>query len=150
MEKKKILDLENDGLNLATDGYYFFVRCKRTIYKYRLTDMSLTAENVVFKKDGKTRNFSICENYLFLTDFCDLYILHKNDLQIAGLIRLGKDLSSDLGAVRFDEYKAYINIRNGKMAIIDIKTKTVSIAENKQFEFLGFLRCGKSHIYRYG
>jgi len=125
MEIKKVLGLENDGLNMATDGQFLFVRCKRTMLKYRLVDMSLLAENVIFKKDGKARNFSVCEKYIFLTDFCDLYILNNSNLQVLEVIRLGEDLSSDLGVVRFDEQRAYINIRNGTMAVMDIETFTV-------------------------
>ena len=138
MENTKILDLENDGLNMATDGQFLYIRCKRTMYKYSLSDMSLIAQNVIFKKDGKARNFSICEKYIFLTDFCDLYILNKDDLQIAEVIRLGVDLSSDLGAVRFDEQKAYISIRNGKMAVMNIDTRAVSnidIIDSSSWDF---------------
>jgi len=129
MDKVKILDIDNDGLNMATDGQCLYVRCMRVMYKYILTDMRLAAENVVFKKDGKARAFSINENYVFLTDFCDLYILHKNDLYISETVRLGADASSDLGVVRFDDRRAYISIRNGKMAVMDISTGTVSNAE---------------------
>ena len=123
MEIHKILDIENDGLNMATDGQFLYIRCKRTMYKYSLTDMMLVAQNVIFKKDGKARNFSVCEKYVFLTDFCDLYILDKSNLQIIEIMRLGEDLSSDLGVVRFCNQKAYINIRNGKMAVMDIETR---------------------------
>jgi len=119
----KILDLKNDGLNMAVDGQFLYVRCKRTMYKYDLTDMNLISQNIIFKKDGKARNFTICEKYIFLTDFCDLYILDKINLQVIDKIRIGEDLTSDLGVVRFDERKAYINIRNGKMAVMDIETR---------------------------
>ena len=121
----KLFDLENDGVNMATDGQFLYVRCKRTMFKYTLNDMNLSAQNVIFKKDGKARNFSVHSKYIFLTDFCDLYILDKNDLQILDVYKLGNDLSSDLGAVRFDDKKAYINIRNGKMAVMDIETRAV-------------------------
>ena len=126
MEKVKILDLENDGLNMAIDEQFLYIRCKRIMSKYNLADMSLATQNVIFKKDGRARSFSICEKYIFLIDFCDLYILNKHNLQIEEVIRLGEDLSSDLGVVRFNEQKAYINIRNGKMAIMDIETRAVN------------------------
>ena len=138
MEKIKILDLENDGLNMAIDGQFLYIRCKRTMYKYSLADMSLVAENVIFKKDGKARCFSICEKYIFLTDFCDLYLLHKDNLHIAEVLRLGVNLSSDLGAVRFDEQRAYISIRNGRMAVMDMDTKVVNnvtISDSSSWDF---------------
>lgn len=123
MDTTKILDIENDGLNMATDEQFLYVRSKCAMYKYHLLDMSLKAHNIIFKKDGKARNFSICEKYIFLVDFCDLYILDKNDLSVIEVIRLGNDSSSDLGVVRFYGEKAYINIRNGKMAVMDIETR---------------------------
>ena len=122
----KILDLENDGLNIAVDNQFLYIRCKRNMYKYSLINMSLIAKNVIFKKDGKARNFSICDNYIFLIDFCDLYILDKSNLQVIESIQIGENVSSDLGVVRFDDRKAYINIRNGKMAVMDIDTRIIS------------------------
>jgi len=119
----KLLDLENDGLNMAVDGQSLYIRCKKAMYKYSLNDMSLTAHSDIFKKDGKARSFSICDKYIFLTDFCDLYILEKETLQTVEVIRLGADLSSDIGSVRFDATKAYICIRNGKIAVIDINSR---------------------------
>lgn len=120
---KKLFDLENDGLNMAVDKQFLFIRCKRTMYKYSLNAMSQVVHNDIFKKDGKARSFSICDRYVFLTDFCDLYILEKKELQTVEVIRLGADLSSDLGAVRFDAKKAYICIRNGIVAVMDISTR---------------------------
>ena len=118
-----LLDLENDGLNMAVDGQSLYIRCRKAMYKYALNDMSLTAHNDVFKKDGKARSLSICGKYAFLTDFCDLHILEKENLQTIDVIRLGTDLSSDLGSVRFGAQKAYICIRNGKIAVMDMSTR---------------------------
>ena len=142
MEKTRLLELENDGLNMAADEQFLYIRCKRTMYKYCFADGSLSAQNVVFKKDGKARSFSLCKKYIFLTDFCDLYILHKSDLQLAEKIRLGTDLSSDLGAVRFDGERAYISIRNGKMAVMDIGTKAVRCADISASSFWDFCVVG--------
>lgn len=125
MDAIKILDLENDGLNMATDEQFLYILCKRTFCKYDFTDTSLTAQNVIFKKDGKARAFSICEKYIVLTDFCDLYVLNKNNLHVIEVMRLGENLSSDLGVVRFNEKSAYISIRNGKVAVMDLETLSV-------------------------
>ncbi len=122
MELARILDLENDGVNMAVDEQCLYVRCKRAMYQYDLQDMRLTAQNVVFQKDGKARGFAIYGEVVFLTDFCDLYILRKEDLQVIKHVRIGENLSSDLGAVCFDSQKAYISIRNGKMAVMDMDT----------------------------
>jgi hypothetical protein len=124
LEINKIIDLENDGVNMAADGQFLYIRRRRDMCKYDPADMSLSAHNIIFKKDGKARSLSICDTYIFLTDFCDLYILRKDNLQVEEIRRLGVDLSSDLGCVRFDRHKAYISIRNGKMAVMDIYTRT--------------------------
>ncbi len=146
MDKTIMLDLENDGLNMSVDGQFLYIRCKKAMYKYDLTDMNCSAQNVIFKKDGKARNFSICEKYVFLTDFRDLYVLSKDDLHITEVKRLGVDLSSDLGSVRFDTQRAYISIRNGKMAVWDLKTRAASyivISDSSSWDFC----VTGSHIY---
>lgn len=138
METQKILDLENDGLNMASEGRFLYLRCKREMYKYDLANMSCSAHSTVFKKDGRARSFSICEESVFLTDFCDLYILDKNDLKTQEVMRLGSDLSSDLGAVRFDAKSAYVSIRNGGMAVVDLRTravKSVTIGDASSWDF---------------
>lgn len=121
----KILDMDSDGLNMAAEGNFLFIRRNRAMYKYDLRDMSVAARAEVFKKDGKARGFSICRSYIFLTDFCDLHILDKETLRVAESFRLGEDLTSDLGAVRFGAEKAYICVRNGRMAVMDLATKAV-------------------------
>lgn len=134
----KLLDLENDGLNMAADERFLYIRCKRAMYKYDMSDMRLSAANEIFKKDGKARSFSLCEKYVFMTDFCDLYMLDKRDLHLLDILRLGENLSSDLGEVRFDARNAYISIRNGGMAVMDLNTKEISktvIAETSSWDF---------------
>jgi len=121
----KLIDLENDGLNMAADGQFVYVRCKRAMYKFNLSDMNQVAHNNIFKKDGKARGFSICEGSIFLTGFCDLYILNKDDLHIQDTLRLGKDLSSDILGALLDSQKVYVAIRNGKMAVVDMVTKII-------------------------
>jgi len=135
MKTIKLLALQNDGLNMAVDGQFLYIRCKRSMYKYDLSDMTQAAHNDIFKKDGKARSFSICEKYVFLTDFCDLYILRKEDLNLLEAIRLGEDASSDLGGVRFDSQKAYISVRNGKIAVVDIETRDRIICDISDSSF---------------
>ncbi|MCL2060121.1 MAG: PQQ-like beta-propeller repeat protein [Oscillospiraceae bacterium] len=124
VSRNKLLDLDNDGMNMAVDENHLYIRCKKAMYKYTMNGWSLAAHNDIFKKDGKARGFSICEKFVFLTDFCDLHILEKGTLQTVEAIRLGADLSSDLGTVRFDSQKVYICIRNGKIAVMDLCTRT--------------------------
>ena len=124
MEISKILDLENDGINMAVHEQFLYIRCKNTMYKYNLVDMSLAAHNEIFKKDGKSRGFTIYDDFVFLHDFLDLYILGKDDLELKEVFRLGENLSSDIGGVMaFDAPMAYVSIRNGRVDALDLNTK---------------------------
>ena len=122
---------------MAADGQFLYVRCRRDMYKYDLRDMSCAAHNPVFKKDGRARCFSMGEKHVFLIDFCDLYILDKDDLRTVAVMRLGKDLSSDLVAVRCDAKRAYISVRNGKLAVVDMslgEAESTVIAETSAWD----------------
>ena len=130
--------LPNDGLNMALDQGFLYVRCRRSMHKYDLNNMRKVAQNVIFNKDGKARAFSVNGDEIYLTDFCDLYILDKSDFTVRHSQRIGTDASSDLGAVRFDEQNAYIGMRNGKMAVMDVQTRAVSIRQPGDSSFWDF------------
>ena len=124
MEKNKILDIENDGLNMVVEGHYLYIRCNRSMYKYDLNKMKFTEQNNIFKKDGKARGFTIFNDLVFLWDFLDIYILNKKNLEVISVLRLGENLSSDVcGVMWFDTPKAYVKIRNGWVYVLDIDTK---------------------------
>jgi hypothetical protein len=95
------------------------------ICKYDLTDKKQTAQNVIFKKDGKARGISIFGEYVFVHDFLDLYILKKDDLMLKDVLRLGENVSSDVcGVMWFDSPKSYVKIRNGWVYPLDITTNS--------------------------
>ena len=127
MDAVKILDLKNDGkINMAVDGEYLYIRCLNAMYKYDAQNMRLAARNEIFKKDGKSRGFDIFGDLIFLKDFLDLYILRKDDLQMVDMVRLGENLSSDVGGVMwFDAPNVYVKIRNGKIYNLNINTKEI-------------------------
>jgi outer membrane protein assembly factor BamB len=141
----KLFDLENDGLNMAEDGEFLYIRCKREIIKYSFADMSQAARSVVFKKDGKARSLSVCGGFALLTDFCTLHVLTKIDLQEIYALRLGTDLSSDIWAARLDS-KVYAAVRNGKMAAVDIETRNVRYYDITDSSFWDYLIIG-NRIY---
>ena len=133
----RIIDIENDGLNMGTDGTCLYIRCKRSMFKYDLTDMHPVAHNTVFKKDGKARGFAVGADFIYLRDFCDLYILAKDDLQVVDTIRIGQDLSSDICGVTCDAQSVYLSIRNGQIAVPDLMTKAVERFQISQSSFWG-------------
>jgi len=140
MEITKILDLENDGkINMAVGGQCLYIRGNLDMYKYNLSDMSLSAQNTIFKKSGRARMFAIFDEFVFLVDFLDLYILRKDDLQVLDVFRLGENASSDVGGVLwFDNQKAYVKIRNGWIYVLDIKTRDVEKIETAGSSFWAY------------
>ena len=127
MIKTKILDMENDGLDIAVSGQMLFIRNKSKIYKYDLSDFRECISNEILKKDGKSRKMSVFGDYIFFVDFLDLYIIDKNTLQVIDNLRLGENLSTDLGEVMwFDHPNAYIRVRNGWVYVLDIITKNTN------------------------
>ena len=143
---EKIINLDNDGLNMGADEDRVYVRCKRDMRSYYKKDMTEVAQDAIFKKDRKARGFSLFEEFIYLTDFCDLYILNKNDFKVLSVYKIGNDLSSDLGAVRFDSSNAYIGVRNGKMAVFNIQTHATQMFELTDSTFWDFC-VFKNRIY---
>ena len=144
MTPEMMVHLKNDGLNIAVAGGRLYVRCMRSMFSYDTVNMTETAHEVVFKKDGKARGFSLFGDFVYLTDFCDLYILAKDRLQVLDVYRLGGDLTSDLGAVRFDATNAYIGVRNGKMAVMDMCTHDAcmySVTDSSFWDFCVLGNC---------
>ena len=120
-DKIKLLNMENNGMNMAIDGQFLFILCNLTIYKYDLTTMSLIAQNVIFKKDGKARGISIFGENIFIHDFLNLHILEKNSLKVKEVLRLGENVSSDVcGVMWVDSTKVYVKIRNGWIYVLDL------------------------------
>ena len=137
MEVKKLLNLANDGLNMVCNEGILYIRCKRDFLKYSFEDKKIITQNTIFKKDGKSRSFSVCGKLIICTDFCDLYIIDKENLETLEVMHLGQDLSSDLGVVRYNQQNAYINIRNGKMAVLDLnslKAEKYEICDESSWE----------------
>jgi len=146
MKITKLLDFENDGkLNMAVDGQYLYLRGGLDMCRYDLTDMNMTARNTVFRKSGRARGFTVLGGLIFLVDYLDLYILRKDDLQVLDVFRLGEDVSSDVGGVLwFDNPKAYVKIRNGRIYVLDINTKRVEKIETVGTSFWAHCIVGDS------
>ena len=123
MDANKITDIENDGLNMEADAEFLYVRACREMIKYSRADMSIAARNKVFAKDGKARAFSLCGKYIFLIDFCDLYILGRQTLETLSVMHLGENLSTDLLSARADAENAYISARGGDFYRINMESK---------------------------
>jgi len=128
MKPLKILNFENNGVCIAVDGDFLYLGSKGTISKYHLDDTSLTAHIIIKDSIKKTIYsglwFKIYGDYIFVSDFCDLHVVQKDDLQLLYTVRLGENSSSDIcGWLDFDLPTVYIKIRNGKIDVFDMNTK---------------------------
>ncbi|MDR2589779.1 MAG: hypothetical protein LBC71_02150 [Oscillospiraceae bacterium] len=130
MKITKIIDLKNNGVLIKTDEQHLYAGCDGTIYKYQLDEMSLISSLVLFnaKKTNKysTVYFSIFDEFIFVCEFCSLHIVKKETMQLLCTVRLGENSSSDiLGVIDFIYPNAYVNIRNGKIAIFNVNTQEI-------------------------
>lgn len=79
----------------------------------------------VFNKNGKSREFIIDGNSIYIKDFYDLYEYDKNTLTLLHKWVLGTDLSSDINKLGSDNKNIYASIRNGSLAVIDKISKKI-------------------------
>jgi WD40 repeat protein len=70
-------------------------------------------ETQLFEKDGLARSFAVDADYIYCTDFVQLYVLDKLSLELIAQLQLGQDLSSDICSVTVDQNHVYLGIRNG-------------------------------------
>jgi hypothetical protein len=119
---KKIITLQNTGVNMGISNDHIYIRNGKYLIKYDLLTLTEIKNTQIFKKDGKARSFYVCNNKIYLRDFCDLYEIDCNTLEIIRSWKLGENLSSDICVKTGNNEKVYACIRGGKITVIDIKT----------------------------
>lgn len=126
MEMTRLFELDNDGLNMAVDGDFLYLLSKRAICRYSLSGAEGMAQKPLFKKNGKARTLAVSGSRVYVTDFCDLYILKKDDLEVVDVVRIGVDLSSDLlGIIAVTGGKVYCKARHGVIAAYSLEAKAI-------------------------
>jgi outer membrane protein assembly factor BamB len=118
----KLFELKNNGINMDVSGNFVYIRNGLYLLKYDLVTLKEKAAAQIFKKDGKARSLYICDNKIFLRDFCDMYEISCKTLEVLRTWKLGKDLSSDISTETGDKDAVYACIRHGKITVIDLKT----------------------------
>jgi WD40 repeat protein len=119
---KKIIELQNDGLNMHILNNNAYIRNGKNIHIYDLATLTEIKYSQIFKKDGKARSFFIQNSKIYLRDFCSLYELDCDTLETIRVWKLGEDLTSDICAETGDDDKVYACIRGGKITVIDLKS----------------------------
>ena len=126
MEATKILEIESHFIQIDIDGQFMYALSDREMLKFALNGMDCVEQNIILQKDGSNRGFSIHGDYIFLHDYLDLYVLSKHDFRLINDFRLGENNASDVGGVMwYDEPNAYVKIRNGRVYVVDIKTRNI-------------------------
>ena len=124
----RILSLENSGVIKLVDEQFLYVGSNGILRKYNLNDMSLAAHITIHDVKKKSiysmLPFQIFDDYIFVPYFRDLHVVAKKDLQLLFTVKLGENVSSDVcGVIDFKYPLAYVNIRNGRIDLLDIITK---------------------------
>ena len=125
MLHKQILELENDGLNMAVHKNHLYIRHGKNLSKYEYPSMKKAACTQIFKKSGKARLILASENKIYLRDFCDLYEIDADSLETLHVWKLGANASSDICAVGIDSTKIYACMRGGSIKTIDRTTREI-------------------------
>lgn len=93
--------------------------CKKSLYKINKESQAVIHKKEIFEKEGLARIMTADENRIYISDFCTLYVLNREDYEIIGKWKIGEDLSSDICGMVTDEKKVYCSIRNGRIITVD-------------------------------
>ena len=130
---EKLFELKNSGINMDISGKYIYIRNGKYLFKYDLVSLTEKTNVQIFKKDGKARSLFICDNKVYIRDFCDLYEIDCKTLEIKRIWKLGENLSSDICSAICNNNRVYACIRGGKIIVIDLKNGNIENYHRKIF-----------------
>lgn len=139
---------EGAVLGFCIQKYDIDFLCKKTLYKINKETQAVIYKKEIFEKEGLARIMTADENRIYISDFCTLYVLNREDYEMIGKWKIGDDLSSDICGMVTDEKKVYCSIRNGRIITVDkssfIRNEyTVSDASMWRLKiFNHYLMCG--------
>ena len=110
---------EGAVLGFCINKNYIDFLCKKTLYKIDKESKTVVYKKEIFEKEGSARIMVADEKRSYISDFCTLYALNREDYEIIGKWKIGEDLSSDICGMVIDENKVYCSIRNGRIITVD-------------------------------
>lgn len=110
---------EGAVLDFCINKSYIDFLCKKTLYKIDKETKTIVYKKEIFEKEGSARIMVADEKRIYISDFCTLYALNREDYEIIGKWKIGEDLSSDICGMVIDEKKVYCSIRNGRIITVD-------------------------------
>lgn len=114
-----LIKSEGAVLGFCIQKYYIDFLCKKMLCKIDKESEKIVCKKEIFEKEGSARIITADENQIYISDFCTLYILSREDYEIIGKWKIGEDLSSDICGMTVDEKRIYCSIRNGRIITVD-------------------------------
>lgn len=114
-----LIKLEGAVSGFCIQNCYFDFLFKKMLYKIHKESRKIVCQKKIFEKEGLARNMIADEDRIYISDFCTLYVLGREDYEIIGKWKIGEDLSSDICGITVDENRIYCSIRNGKIITVD-------------------------------
>lgn len=114
-----LIKSEGAVLGFCIQKYYIDFLCKKMLCKIDKESGKIVCKKEIFEKEGSARIITADENQIYISDFCTLYILSREDYEIIGKWKIGEDLSSDICGMTVDEKRIYCSIRNGRIITVD-------------------------------
>lgn len=114
-----LIKSESAVLGFCIQKYYIDFLCKKMLYKINKESGKIVCKKEIFEKEGSARIITADEKQIYISDFCTLYVLGREDYEIIGKWKIGQDLSSDICGMTVDEKRIYCSIRNGRIITVD-------------------------------
>lgn len=114
-----LIKSEGAVLGFSIQKNYIDFLCKKMLYKIDKVSEKTICKKEIFEKEGSARIMVADENRIYISDFCTLYVLERQDYEIIGKWRIGENLSSDICGMTVDEKRIYCSIRNGGLITVD-------------------------------
>lgn len=114
-----LIKSEGAVLGFCMHKYYIDFLCKKMLYKIDKKSKRIVCKKEIFEKEGLARIMTADENQIYISDFCTLYVLGREDFELIGKWKIGEDLSSDICGMTVDEKRIYCSIRNGRIITVD-------------------------------
>lgn len=110
---------EGTVLGFCMQKYHIDFLCKKTLYKINKESQAVIHKKEIFEKEGLARIMTADDNRIYISDFCTLYVLNREDYEMIGKWKIGENLSSDICGMVTDEKRVYCSIRNGRIITVD-------------------------------
>lgn len=114
-----VIELDGIVTGFHITEHFIDCICGKNLIKIDKSSRKIMMQKPVFDKNGLSRKSAADEKYIFVYDFCTLYIFSREGYELIGKWQLGNDLSSDICGMAVDDDTVYCSIRNGSIITVD-------------------------------